>query len=147
MDPEEVQAAEADQARTGFLEYVSDPPALHEQLHLVFIVLDWGATITKLIGCLILLLGAARFTIGFVRSEIRASGHDERMEIVNDNRLHFGRSILAGLMMLIVSDIIHTALSLRMGDLVFLAVLVAIRSTIAYFLERELVAVKEDLNK
>ncbi|WP_299814242.1 DUF1622 domain-containing protein [uncultured Jannaschia sp.] len=147
MDPEEVQAAEGDQNRSSFLDYVADPPALHEQLHLLFVVLDWGATVTKLFGCIILLLGAARFIVGFVRSEIRANGHDERMQIVNDNRLHFGRSILAGLMMLIVSDIIHTALSLRMGDLVFLAVLVAIRSTIAYFLERELRAVKEDLNK
>ncbi len=136
-----------DEPSNSFLDYVSDPPPLHEHLQWVIVLLEWGATITKLIGCFILLLGAMRFTIGFLRSEIRAAGHDERSLIVNDNRLHFGRSILAGLMMLIVSDLIHTALSLKMGDLVFLAVLVAIRSVIAYFLERELETVKKDIEE
>jgi uncharacterized membrane protein len=36
-----------------------------------------------------------------------------------------------------VSDIIETALSLQLTDLVFLGLLVAIRSAISYFLERE----------
>lgn len=136
-----------DAPSNSFFDYVSDPPPLHEHLRWVIVFFEWRATITKLVGCFILLLGAARFTIGFLRSEIRSGDHAERSLIVNDNRLHFGRAILAGLMMLIVSDIIHTALSLKMGDLVFLAVLVAIRSVIAYFLERELETVKKDLEE
>lgn len=131
----------------SFLDYVRDEPLLHDHLGWLVLLLDWGATITKVIGCAILILAAARFTFGLLRSEFRSGNHSERTQIVNDIRLHFGRLILAGLMMLIVSDIIHTAVSQRMGDLIFLAVLVAIRSTIAYFLERELITVKEDLDE
>jgi uncharacterized membrane protein len=58
--------------------------------------------------------------------------------------VELGRYILAGLGLFIVSDIIHTALSLALGDLVFLALLVAIRSAISYFLDREIREIKED---
>jgi uncharacterized membrane protein len=51
--------------------------------------------------------------------------------------VELGRYILAGLELFIVSDIIETALSLQLTDLVFLGLLVAIRSAISYFLERE----------
>ncbi len=43
----------------------------------------------------------------------------------------------------IVSDIIETALSLKLSDLVFLALLVAIRSVISFFLEREVQSIRE----
>jgi len=62
-------------------------------------------------------------------------------------RLELGRYILAGLELLIVSDIIHTALSLAFGDLLFLGLLVLIRATVSYFLDREIKEIKADLGK
>ena len=56
-----------------------------------------------------------------------------------------GRYILAGLELLIVSDIIHTSLSLALADLLYLGVLVLIRSLISYFLDRELGALRQEL--
>jgi uncharacterized membrane protein len=44
-----------------------------------------------------------------------------------------------------VSDVIHTALSLRFSDLLFLLLLVVIRSITSYFLDRELAQIKKDL--
>ena len=52
--------------------------------------------------------------------------------------MELGRYILAALELLIVSDIIHTALSLELADLVFLGLLVLIRSVISFFLDREM---------
>jgi uncharacterized membrane protein len=49
-----------------------------------------------------------------------------------------GRYILAGLELLIVSDVIHTALSFQLEDIAFLGALVLVRSVISFFLEREL---------
>ena len=57
-----------------------------------------------------------------------------------------GRYILSGLELFIVSDIIETALSLELADLVFLGLLVAIRSAISYFFEREFTTSAKALN-
>ena len=52
--------------------------------------------------------------------------------------MELGRYILSALELLIVSDIIHTALSLALADLLFLGILVLIRSMISFFLNREI---------
>ena len=64
---------------------------------------------------------------------------------LNAERVELGRYILAGLEILIVSDIITTAVSLAMADLVFLGILVIIRSVTSFFLERELETVRREL--
>ena len=56
-----------------------------------------------------------------------------------------GRYILAGLELFIVSDVIHTAISLRFADLLFLLMLVIIRSITSFFLDRELEQLKKEL--
>jgi uncharacterized membrane protein len=70
---------------------------------------------------------------------------NERARVINIERVELGRYILAGLELLIVSDIIHTALSLEFINLVYLALLVLIRSAISYFLDRELAESRKDL--
>jgi len=44
-----------------------------------------------------------------------------------------------------VSDVIHTAISLRFADLLFLLMLVIIRSITSFFLDRELEQLKKEL--
>jgi uncharacterized membrane protein len=46
-----------------------------------------------------------------------------------------------------VSDIIHTALTLAVSDLVFLGLLVVIRSIISWFLDRELGELRRELGE
>ena len=60
---------------------------------------------------------------GVVIAEVGKSG-PERVRRTNRERIELGRYILAGLELFIVSDIIHTALSLALADLVFLGLLV-----------------------
>ncbi|KIT17428.1 DUF1622 domain-containing protein [Jannaschia aquimarina] len=131
---------------TAFLDYVRETPLLHEELHYVTLAFEWIAAITDVLACAILMIGAARFVWGFARAEL-SRDTQTRVRGVNTERVELGRYILAGLELLIVSDIIHTALSLAMADLVFLGLLVVIRSLVSYFLDRELSEVKKELRQ
>ncbi|MDG4649113.1 DUF1622 domain-containing protein [Roseibacterium sp. SDUM158017] len=116
---------------------------LHTDLAALVHLLEWVSAIIDLLAIAVMLIGAVRFLIGFVTAEVRR-GEPTRAKIINRERVELGRYILSGLELLIVSDIIHTALSLRLEDLVFLALLVVIRSAISYFLDREIREIKKD---
>jgi uncharacterized membrane protein len=116
---------------------------LHSELAGFVAVLDWVAALVALVAIAVMLIGTARFLWGFAEAEIKRE-ESARARVINRERVELGRYILAGLELFIVSDIIHTALSLALGDLVFLALLVAIRSAISYFLDREIREIKED---
>ena len=77
-------------------------------------------------------------------AEIARSG-PERVRKTNRERIELGRYILAGLELFIVSDLIHTVISLAFSDLLFLGLPVVIRSIISFFLDRELGQVKKEL--
>ncbi|WP_235962446.1 DUF1622 domain-containing protein [Jannaschia marina] len=129
---------------TSFFSYVREASILHDQLDWLVHGMEYFVAAVDILGCVILLIGATRFLIGFVRAELSGDAR-KRVEGVNMERVELGRYILAGLELLIVSDIVHTALSLAMADLVFLGLLVVIRSLISFFLERELERVKKEL--
>ncbi|UWQ22813.1 DUF1622 domain-containing protein [Jannaschia sp. W003] len=129
-----------------FFDYVREDTVLHGKVDWLVHLFEWLAAGIDILACAILLIGAIRFIVGFARAEI---SRDERRRIrgVNAERVELGRYILGGLELLIVSDIIHTALSLAMADLVFLGLLVVIRSLISFFLDRELAEVKRELGE
>ncbi|SPJ22914.1 DUF1622 domain-containing protein [Palleronia abyssalis] len=132
------------ESESEFLGYAREGGALHGELAWLVHGLEWVATVVDLLAIAILVLGAVRFVLGFVLAELQRDGV-ARVRGINRQRVALGRYILAGLELLIVSDIVHTALSLAMIDLVFLGLLVVIRSLISFFLDRELEAVKHDL--
>lgn len=134
-----------EQGLTGFLGYVREDSVLHGQLDWLVQGFDWLTAAIDVFGCVILLIGATRFVWGFFRAEISRDGVG-RVKGVNSERVELGRYILAGLELLIVSDIVHTALSLAMIDLIFLGLLVIIRSLISFFLDRELEQLKKELS-
>ena len=84
-----------------------------------------------------MLVGAFRFIVGFATAELNRDSL-QRVQAIDRHRMELGRFILSALELLIVSDIIHTALSLAVADLLFLGVLVLIRSRISLFLNREI---------
>ncbi|SFP04497.1 DUF1622 domain-containing protein [Tranquillimonas alkanivorans] len=119
---------------------------LHTELEGVVMALEWVAAGIDLLSILIMLMGAARFVWGVARSEA-SRVPERRVQGLNAERMALGRYILAGLELLIVSDIIHTALSLALGDLVFLGLLVLIRATVSYFLDREIRDIREEMSR
>ncbi|WP_299359470.1 DUF1622 domain-containing protein [uncultured Paracoccus sp.] len=129
---------------TSFFDYVRDKGVLHGTLQPLVELIEWTATAIDLFAIAVLLVGAFRFILGVLRAEFNRRP-DERVKGINSERVELGRYILAGLEILIVSDIIHTAVSLAMADLVYLGLLVLIRSVISFFLERELEAVRREL--
>lgn len=117
-------------------------------LHLEFTwlvkVLDYVSAAIDLFAILLLLIGAVRFILGVAVSEV--SGDEmTRLRGTNRERIELGRYILAGLELLIVSDIIQTSLSRALADLLFLGFLVLIRSLISFFLDRELGELRREL--
>lgn len=117
---------------------------LHTDLPGVVELLEWLAAGIDILAIVVMGLGALRFAVGFVVSQLHRG--DARLRQMNTARLELGRYILAGLEVLIVSDIIHTALSLAFGDLIFLGLLVVIRSAVSYFLTREIRELKDELS-
>lgn len=116
---------------------------LHSQLGWLVEALEWVAAGIDLLAIAVMLIGTVRFLSGFLKAEFKPQEAD-RARVINRERVELGRYILSGLELFIVSDIIHTALSLALSDLIFLALLVAIRSAISYFLDREIREIKED---
>lgn len=119
---------------------------LHEAFPWLVSLLDWVAAGIDLCAILLLLLGALRFIGGVAASELSREG-SARVRGTNRQRVELGRYILAGLELLIVSDIIHTSISLALADLVFLGLLVIIRSLISFFLDRELGELRRELGE
>lgn len=114
---------------------------LHTELDGFVVLLKWVAAGIDVLSILVILIGTTRFCYGFLRAEF--SDRDERVSGIDSVRIEIGRYILAGLELFIVSDIIHAALSLAMSDLLFLGLLVLIRSAISFFLEREMREIRD----
>lgn len=134
----------ADGARRGLLDLATKDTVLHGNLEWLVSALEWAAAIFDLAAIVILLIGAGRFMLGIGVAELGRDG-SERVQKTNRERMQLGRYILAGLELFIVSDIIHTALSLRFADLLFLGLLVVIRSIVSFFLDRELELLRKEL--
>ena len=117
-------------------ELSASPGVLHELTGLAH-GLEWVSAGIDLASIAIMLVGSFRFIVGFARAE-SSRDRPNRIEGIDWHRMELGRYILSALELLIVSDIIHTALSLALADLLFLGILVLIRSMISFFLNREI---------
>ncbi|MGY3439532.1 MULTISPECIES: DUF1622 domain-containing protein [unclassified Marinovum] len=122
----------------------SEGGILHGRFHWLVEGLEWAAAGIDIAAILLILIGAVRFILGVGMAELFRRGA-ERVSKTNRERVELGRYILASLELFIVSDIIHTALSLAFADLMFLGLLVIIRSVISFFLDRELEQLKKEL--
>lgn len=124
----------------------TDAGVLHGELGWLLEILEWASAFIDLFAIGLLLIGAGRFGVGIALAELHCNS-DDRVGRMNRERIGLGRYILAGLELFIVSDVIHAALSLAFSDLVFLLLLVIIRSITSYFLDRELAQLKKELGR
>jgi len=108
--------------------------------------LEWIQTASDLVGMLAI---SAAFFVAVVRwalVEIKAIGGDSaaRPEGIKRLRIGLGNYILLGLEFMIVSDIVHSFLKPDLMSLAELGVIVVIRTAIAYFLGKEIEAVRTE---
>jgi uncharacterized membrane protein len=108
--------------------------------------LEWVISGIDLASIAIMLVGSLRFIAGFVKAEVSGDAA-LRVKRIDRERMELGRYILSALELLIVSDIIHTALSLELGDLLILGLLVLIRSLISFFLDREIREIRGEMER
>ena len=119
------------------------PVTLQEHLPRLAAGLEWLATLIEVFALVILLLGMLRFGFYFLRGELRWNTGLPGTEEMAKARIVLARYILAALEVFIVADLIMLVLSLSLENLLFLALLVIVRTVISYFLEHEIRALEE----
>lgn len=105
-------------------------------------VLEMIAFAIDLVGIAILVLAALKFIAHFVGFEIKRLHGLECVEGIRNLRLQLGSYILLSLEFVIISDIIQSAITRSLDDLLTLGLLVIIRIALSFFLGRELSEVK-----
>ncbi len=111
-------------------------------MELVTTILEMIAVAIDLVGIAILVYAALRFVVTFLSFEFKRLRGLECVEGIREMRLRLGSYILLSLEFIIISDIILTAISRNVDDLLALGLLVLIRVVLSFFLGRELNEVK-----
>ena len=109
--------------------------------------LEVVAAFIDLIGVAIILFG---FAIAFTKLLAGfAHGIGLRRELmgIGSARNTLGVYILTGLEFMIASDIVHTVITRELSDLIFVGLLVLIRTAISFFLGRELMELESHASK
>ncbi len=101
-------------------------------------VLDVVTTCLNLISIIILVWGVILSVKDFLLAHIRSRDRAERLGKLQDTKNSLGGYILLSLEILIVADIIDTIVKPTLEDIVRLAAIVAIRTVISYFLNKEI---------
>lgn len=114
-------------------------------MHLVHTVMEWLATVIDIAGSLIMVWAFVVSVISVVGSTIRGGEPRSRFRDLQIARCELGTKLVFALELMIVSDLLQTIISRSIDDLIFLGGLVAIRTTIAYFLNREIQEVHAEL--
>ena len=101
-----------------------------------------------LIGIAIVLYGFVRAAFSFVALELSRFRQGYSMVQCQRVRLELGTYILIAIEFMIASDIIHTVITREFTDLIFVGLLVLIRTAISFFLGREIIELQhEDAQK
>ena len=114
------------------------PIALQDHLPRLSEWLEWVAVGLEVFAILILLSGFARFVFYFLRGEMRWNTGLAGTREMAMARVVLARYILAALEVFIVADLILLVLTMSLANLLFLGLLVVIRTLISYFLEHEI---------
>ncbi len=96
----------------------------------------------EVIGIAILIFAALKFIAHFLGFEFKRLRGHECVEEIRNLRMGLGSYILLSLEFMIISDIIHSATTRDLDDLLVLGLLVLIRIALSFFLGRELDDVK-----
>ena len=89
-------------------------------------------------GSIIIMWGVLRTAIDFIVTEFRVQFKKGDIEKESEIRYHLGRYLLLGLDFMLAADIIHTIHKPVLTELYILAIIVAIRTVISYFLQKEI---------
>lgn len=106
-------------------------------------ILTGIATTMNLCSVLILVWGVIVAMWNFIKSRLRKSSMTKSMYQISIIKNSLGAYVLFSLEVLIAADIIETIVKPTLEDIVRLAAIVAIRTVISYFLNKEIMETKE----
>ena len=109
-------------------------------------VLSDASHFVGIIGVLVILWGVLVTIVDTARVEVRAMRHPRAMRDKLLLRQHLGSSLLLGLEFLIAADVIRTVVQPSLQEVGILGGIVAIRTVISYFLQKELANDKESVS-
>ncbi len=108
---------------------------------------EWIETIADIAGIGILIIGFLKGILMFLRLEFdRLRGKKDYEEIFSLRNI-LGTYIIISLDFLIVSDIIHSVISPVTTELINLGIIVILRTSIGYFLGKELNELRKELKE
>ena len=90
-----------------------------------------------LVGIFIVLWGVIVGLVEFIRAQIAHLGRKRKLLPLEKIRIDLGRYLLLGLEFLIAADIIRTIVKPSLEEVAVLLAIVAIRTVISYFLNKE----------
>ena len=108
-------------------------------------ILEVIITAIDVVGILILIIGAFKFTARYLIFEFKRVSGLQCIQMLKDMRIEMGSYILLSLEILIISDVIHSSMSRNINDFYLLGLLVIIRTTIGFFLGKEIKELKESM--
>lgn len=100
------------------------------------LIIDWITLVIKIAGGFIIIFGMVESTYHFFKKLARKL-HKYNVRELDEIRLEFGRYILLGLEFFIAADVFQTIFLPSWNELGQLAVIVAIRTVLSYFLNYE----------
>ncbi len=107
---------------------------------MLFVILDWTSIIVAVLGIIVIVWGVVLTLAKFLLKEFRRDDNDDRSFMKNEIlRLTLGSYLLLGLEILIAADVIKTIRNPDLREIAILASIVAIRTVISHFLDREMV--------
>ena len=111
--------------------------SLKEILEVISVAID-------AVGIIILIVGALKFFFRYLVFEFKRLKGLECVQLMRDMRIEMGSYILLSLEILIISDVIHSAISHSVEDFYGLGLLVVIRTAIGFFLGKEIKELREE---
>lgn len=114
-------------------------------MHQVHVIMEWLAIAIDITGSLIMVWAFVVSVASVVGSAFRGGEPRRRFLDIQIARCELGTKLVFALELMIVSDLLQTIISRSIDDLIFLGGLVVIRTTISYFLSREIQEVHDEL--
>lgn len=103
-------------------------------------IVSWVSLVVGVIGSLVIVWGVMKSVVEFISLEYSSFRGENICSDRDHLRHHLGSYILLGLEFLIAADIIKTILHPSLNEMAILGSIVAVRTVLSYFLNREMEA-------
>lgn len=120
----------------------STPATSHGERGLIYEILEWIEFTVDIFGIGILVIGFVKGLFHFLKMEYDSMSGKDTFDDVLALRSVIGWYIILSLDFLIISDIIHSVISPQFSELINLGIIVILRTSIGFFLGRELMELR-----